>query len=197
MRRIRLIAFLALPLTLLACSGDDDLRDADGTVINPGVASVFELVPGDCLNPEPGVTGEIDDMPLVPCDQEHTQEVFALVTAEEEDYPGASEVAIIADRRCLDALQSELGLSLADGVFFSYLLPTFDGWNTQGDRQIVCVLVFPNQESMTGSVVAGTADLAPAAPAEPVIPDSGDGDGDTADEPTDGAPDETPAGGEA
>lgn len=148
---------------------DDDLRDEDGTVTSAGTSPVFDLRPGDCLDPDPTLTGEVEELPVVPCDQEHTQEVFAIRRAEGDVYPGPAEVAAIADRECLDALQTDFGLTPADGVYFSYLLPTFDGWNSRDDRDIVCVLVFPDLGPVTGSVVAGTAPIAPRQPADPQL----------------------------
>lgn len=169
-RRSMTMVVGVLVLVLGGCSGDDDVRDEDGTVINPGDASVFELEVGDCLDPDADASGEISEIPIVPCDDPHTQEVFGVVTHPDETYPGATEVASFADGACLSELESSLGLTLDDGLFFSYLLPTFDGWNTGGDRQVTCVLVFPDRDVITGSVVAGTADIERLAPAPPSDP---------------------------
>ena len=65
--------------------------------------------------------------------------------------------ALWADAACLAQLQSEFGLTLADGLFVSYLLPSFDGWNKDEDRTVVCVLVFPDRGAVVGSYVAGDA----------------------------------------
>lgn len=173
----RLLLGLVTVAALAGCSGDDEIRDADGTVVNAGQISVFELEVGDCLDPGGDVSGEISDVPIVPCDQPHTQEVFGVVTHPDDDYPGATEVAAYADGACLTEMQESLGLSLDDGLFFSYMLPTFDGWNAEGevgDRQIVCVLVFPDRDAVNGSVVAGTADIDRMAPQPPQDPADGD-----------------------
>lgn len=179
-RAVRGVTLLVAAVALLACT-DDGLRDEEGRVVEAGEFSVFELQEGDCLDPGSDVSGEIADLPVVPCEQPHTQEVYGIVTHPDESYPGATEVAAHADGACLNALETNLGLTLDDGVFFSYLLPTFDGWNTGGDRQITCVLVFPEVEAMTGSLVEGTAELEPRAPAPPQEPDD-DLDDDLGDE---------------
>jgi hypothetical protein len=169
----RLLLGLLVAIALVGCSADDEIRDADGTVINPGQISVFELEVGDCLDPGGEVSGEISEIDIVPCAEPHTQEVFGLVAHPDDDYPGASEVAAFADGACLTELETSLGLTLDDGVFFSYMLPTFDGWNADGeigDRQIVCVLVFPDREAVSGSVVAGTADIERMVPQPPQDP---------------------------
>ncbi len=157
-------------LLLVGCSGDD-LRDGDGRVVEAGEASVFELQVGDCLDPGNDVSGEIADVLVVPCEEPHTQELYAILNHPDDTYPGATEVAAYADGACLNELEDTLGFTLDDGLYFSYLLPTFDGWNTGGDRQILCVLVFPDREAVTGSFVDGTADLDRLPPDPPQEPD--------------------------
>ena len=157
--RSRALLLLVLPLVVAACGGAD-VRDDAGRVVAAGPWSVFDLRPGDCVGDVSDLKGDTDELPLVPCDEPHTQEVFAVVRHPEDAYPGAGAVATFADRACLTALDVELDLSIDDGVAFSYLLPTFEGWNKSGDRSVVCVLVFPADPGMTGSFVAGTADLA-------------------------------------
>jgi hypothetical protein len=136
--------------------GGEEIRAESGEVVAPGSWSVFDLRAGDCIDAG-DVEGDISDVGLVPCDQPHTQEVFATVDNPETVYPGASELALWADGACLAELRSALGLTLADGVFISYLLPSFDGWNKNDDRTAVCVLVFPDRGSVIGSYIAGTA----------------------------------------
>ncbi len=141
--------------TLAACSGGD-VRDSAGKVVNPGSWSVFDLRPGDCLDPDDGISGDVSDIAVVPCMEPHSQEVFATVKHPEGPYPGAAAVATWADASCLTELEAELGLTLADGIFISYLLPSFDGWNKNDDRTVVCVMVFPDRGSVIGSYVDGT-----------------------------------------
>lgn len=146
-------------LALLAgCSGGD-VRDSAGKVVAPGSWSVFDLRPGDCLDPGDDLSGDISDIDVVPCDDPHTQEVFATVSHPEGPYPGAAAVATWADAACLTELEAELGLTMADGIFISYLLPSFDGWNKNQDRTVVCVMVFPDRGSVVGSYVEGTVTI--------------------------------------
>jgi hypothetical protein len=140
---------------LSACSGGE-VRDAAGKVVNAGSWSVFDLRPGDCLNPADDLSGDISEVAVVPCMEPHAQEVFATVKHPEGPYPGAAAVSTWADASCLTQLEAELGLTLADGIFISYLLPSFDGWNKNNDRTVVCVMVFPDRGSVIGSYVDGT-----------------------------------------
>ncbi len=181
---------LVAALLLTGCGDDEALRDEDGRITEAGNVNVFELRPGDCLDPDPELSGTTDEMPVVPCEEPHLQEVFAILEHPDDAYPGAAAVAEWADAACSGALQEELGLGLDDGVFFSYLLPTFDGWNLdRADREIICVLVFPDREAAVGSVVEGTLIIPRVEPAPPRpdeeqgdngddVPEGGDDDGE-------------------
>lgn len=155
-RRLLVGATILAGVGASAGCGSDEIRAESGEIVAPGSWSVFDLRVGDCIDAG-DVSGDISDVGLVPCDQPHTQEVFATVDNPETVYPGASELALWADGACLSKLRSSLGLTLADGIFISYLLPSFDGWNKKDDRTAVCVLVFPDRGSVIGSYVAGTA----------------------------------------
>jgi hypothetical protein len=167
-------AMLAVALlALAACSNDGDgaKRDSTGKVTRAGTVSVFDLQPADCLDPPPDLKGDIATIMVVPCTDAHTQEVFAVVASTATTYPGPEALAIDANGVCLGHLQEELGLSPDDGYFISYLLPSFDGWNKDKDRSIVCVFVFPTLGRVTGSVVeqakAGTIEPGTPPPVSP------------------------------
>ena len=153
----RLLAVAAVGAAVLGACSDDEApsRDADGVVTEAGTVSVFDLAPGDCLDPPEDLSGEIAEIRVVPCDEPHTQEVFAKAEADDQAYPGAEALATEASGACAGKMQQpDLGLSPDDGYFWSYLLPSFNGWNKDNDRTMVCVFVFPQQGSVTGSVVA-------------------------------------------
>lgn len=140
---------------LSACAGGE-VRDSSGKIVGPGNWSVFDLRPGDCLNPADDLSGDVSEVAVVPCVDPHSQEVFATVKHPEGPFPGAAAVSSWADVSCLTQLEAELDLTLADGIFISYLLPSFDGWNKNDDRTVVCVMVFPDRGSVIGSYVDGT-----------------------------------------
>jgi hypothetical protein len=154
----RRLLLLGAVLVLAAC-GADDIRGEDGRVATPGDWSVFDLRPGDCIGDTEGLTGDTDAVPLVPCDQPHQLEVFAVVRYPSDEYPGAATIAAFADNACLTVLTEDLGLAV-DGVSFTYLLPSSLGWVEQGDRSVVCVLGSTTGAVSTGSVIDGTADAA-------------------------------------
>ena len=150
---------LLLPLALVAAAcGGEDVRGDDGRVVVAGPWSVFDLRPGDCIGADDSMSGDADEVPLVPCSEPHALEVFAVVRHPDDAYPGAGALATFADRACLTALEVDLDLTIDDGIAFSYLLPTLEGWSRDGDRSVVCVLVFLQDAGITGSFVDGTAD---------------------------------------
>lgn len=158
-RLARATAALAVVGAFLAACSDDSgaKRDDSGRITRAGALSVFELRKGDCLDPAPDVSGDIDKIAVAPCADPHSQEVFALVEAEEQPYPGPEGLATVANALCIAAMQDDLSLSPDDGYYFSYLLPSFNGWNNDEDRTIVCVFVFPTLGMVTGSVVEQVA----------------------------------------
>lgn len=165
-RAPRLLLALVAALALAACSDDaPSVRDKSGAVQRAGSWSVFDLRRGDCLKPEADTEGEVATIPVVPCAEPHTQEVFSTLKHPADAFPGVATLQQWADVHCAGELQDSLNLSPTDGWFVSYLLPSFEGWNKQKDKTVTCVLVFPNEPSRTGSVVAqaGTAAAAAAA----------------------------------
>jgi hypothetical protein len=148
------IAAVLVVLALGACSDDKAERD-DGDITSAGPVSVFDLRPGDCLNPSDEAVGEIENIEAVPCDEPHLQEVFALPEYPDEDgggaYPGEAEIQQFADASCLEAFEQYTGIDyLNSDLYFTYLHPSVDSWNDD-DRQVVCVITAGGDE-MTGTV---------------------------------------------
>ena len=148
-------------LALGACS-DDKAERKDGDITAAGPISVFDLRPGDCLNPSDEVVGEIENIDAVPCDEPHTQEVYAVPEYPDKDggaYPGEGEIQKYADASCLEAFEEYTGIDyLNSDLYFTYLHPSVDSWNDD-DRQIICV-VTAGGDPMTGSVKGTTTTTA-------------------------------------
>jgi Septum formation len=140
---------------LSSCSGEKPpARSATGAVLRATDWSTFDLRAGDCLAPKDDLKGDVDKIPVVPCAESHTQEVFGMVKHPADAFPGVGNLAGFADGKCVGELQQSLGVSPSDGYFVSYLLPSFDSWNKKNDRSVVCVLVFPKDAAKKGSIVA-------------------------------------------
>ena len=105
--------------------------------------NVFELEIGDCFTPPADLTEEAETVPLVPCTEPHSHEVFELATApaaEGENFPGKAELDAEATTQCVTPFDDYVGIDLldADGLFFTFIKPSIDSWN-DNDRTIVCV----------------------------------------------------------
>jgi hypothetical protein len=155
----RLLAIAGVVSVMAGCTSGESMRDESGRVISPGDWSVFDLRPGDCFAPLPDAAGDVGTVPLVPCELPHTTEVFAVARHPDSEYPGLEAIATYADLTCLTALETEFGLSVSDAVAFSYLLPTAEGWASDGDRSVVCVVISGEDNLKVGSLVEGTKDL--------------------------------------
>lgn len=157
MRRTPLAIALVALVVIGACSDDKAEREG-GKITDAGPISVFELRPGDCLYPDDKAVGEIENIQAVPCDEPHTQEVFAVPEYEDDSgvYPGEAEIQKFADAACLEAFGQYTGVDYLDSdLYFSWLHPSLDSWNSGDDRQVVCVIVATGDE-MIGSVKGTT-----------------------------------------
>ena len=154
MTRTWLSGLAASALILAACGGGGDVqRDESKRVIKAGTASVFELELGDCLKSELGLIGDaVLDIPLVPCDLEHTHEVFFKAEHPEGPYPGSAAIELFAEQQCVGAYYDYVGVELSESVYYyTYLFPSVGTWNDDKDRQIVCFVVARDQ-FLTASV---------------------------------------------
>lgn len=115
-----------------------------------GSGTVLELGVGDCLRSadlraEPSVDVAID------CSEPHDAQIFAATELPDGDYPGVEAVRAAADDFCLPLFEDFVGTPYLESVLDVYpLLPSEDGWIAAGDREILCVLVAP--EDVTGSL---------------------------------------------
>jgi len=152
---VRWLGITAVVTVMAGCTSAENIRDDSGRVASAGEWSVFDLRPGDCFGPSSG-PGTVETVPLVPCAEPHTAEVFAVIRHPETEFPGVPEIAAYADNACLTALESEFGLSVSDGVGVSYILPTAEGWESNGDRNVVCIVLPGDASTKVGSLVEGT-----------------------------------------
>jgi hypothetical protein len=160
MRRVLVLVLVAV-LAAGACSKDKAGRD-HGVITKAGSISVFDLRPGDCLEPDDDLSGDVEKINAVPCADPHTHEVFGVPEYPDDGgvYPGEAKIKEFADASCLEAFSEYTGTDYLDSdLFFSYLLPTIDSWNSGDDRQVTCVIVATGNE-MTGSVKGTTTTTA-------------------------------------
>jgi hypothetical protein len=152
-RSLTVLAVGAASLALAGCSllgnitgGNTDTGDGGtGTDVD-----VFTIAVGDCLN-DGGVDGEVTTVPTVDCAEPHDSEAYASILMPDGEFPGDSVVEDFAVEECTAAFDSFVGLAYADSTLsFSYYYPTAESW-TNGDREILCLLVDPAGQ-VTGSL---------------------------------------------
>lgn len=121
----------------------------------PGAETVTfdELEVGQCI-PYMEWGDEVFELPIVPCDQPHTDEVYYIFDAEDGDFPGDDALQSLATERCDAAFAGYVGIPYKDSVLANYwFVPTEMSWNRLKDRTIQCIVYTDEDvtESFRGS----------------------------------------------
>jgi hypothetical protein len=117
------------------------------------MVSFDELAVGDCI---PLVEydeeeTEVFEVPVVPCDLPHTDEVFYKYDLPEGDYPGDDEIYELAWEGCRAQFEGFVGLSYAESELDIYpYSPTQASWNRWNDRTVHCIVF--SYDEVTGSL---------------------------------------------
>ncbi len=116
----------------------------------PQEGAVSALQVGQCLD-RPGTSTAIEEVDVVPCEDPHDFEVFALVELPDGSYPGDDGLSDAAQPACTDRFAAYVGVEPSDSVLATGLLvPSEEGWD-DGDREVVCLLYEPD-ERLQGSM---------------------------------------------
>lgn len=154
--------FVAGVLALTGCSAIGDLlggnnatRDEESQEITEsGNLDVFTLAVGDCFDETD--SEEIYEVPVVPCDQPHDNEVFFEYTLQDGSFPGDQVISDGSLEQCDPAFASFVGLTYDESALDWYpITPTQGSWDELDDRLVQCVIYDPNGK-VTGSL-AGAA----------------------------------------
>jgi len=142
------MASLALAGCSLISSGDAK-RDESGKPTESSKADAFKVKLGDCIaNPD---SQEVVDVTVIPCDQSHDLEAFALTNMDASTFPGDTEVGAQAEEYCGAQFATFVGLPFEESTLeVTFLHPTTDSWKN-GDREIVCLI-----GGAAGSATTGT-----------------------------------------
>lgn len=160
LRRRLAVLLVACLLGTAACSSDggplERAADVPGGVDEPTDLSVFDLRPGDCLVRPEEPKAKLGIVNAVPCTDIHDLEVFDLVDYDDGDtYPGESELGDFADGACVTRFAGYVGEDYLDSeLFVTYLLPTLESWNADGDhdRTVVCLVTDPTRPRRASAV---------------------------------------------
>ncbi len=108
--------------------------DVDGT----RTASPINLDVGNCVVTLP-VTGQVGEVTLTPCAEEHQLQVLDRIAAGTDDYPGEDALFEDAEQRCQAAFD-ELAPAVEswpENYRPWFLVPSQDNWSN-GERNIIC-----------------------------------------------------------
>lgn len=134
-------------------AGPADSRPSPSDDAGRGVeTSIFDIVSGDCFSI--ASLEEIETVRVVPCDQPHVYEVFAVVehpAGEDEPYPGRDDTLEYSDAACRDEFEPYVGASYeTSDLFITSVYPSAATWSL-GDRAITCMLRAEDERRLTGS----------------------------------------------
>lgn len=135
--------------------GESATRDAETQeVTDGGSADVFSLRVGDCFDDSPG--GAISDVPAVPCNEPHDNELYHSFEMPEGEWPGDEAVDAAADEQCTAEFEVFVGMDYASSTLDWFpITPLQDGWESIDDREILCAVWDPN--GMIEGTLAGAA----------------------------------------
>jgi hypothetical protein len=67
--------------------------------------------------------------------------------------PHSRDHETFAQRECLGAFEPYVGISAFDStLFFTWMVPSLEGWNTKKDRDVLCVLGAEDGRQLTKSM---------------------------------------------
>jgi hypothetical protein len=134
-----------VPLAIVAVAAGVGLtraaeRGDDGTILEAGTMSAFEIQIGDCFDDEAFSSGEISELPL--------WDISASV------FPGDDEVDMLATNGCYERFEASIGKSYEESVIdFTTMYPSSGSW-ANGDREVVCIGYHMEMEKLTTTVIA-------------------------------------------
>ena len=115
---------------------------------------------GTCLDFPPDTGPDIPSLPAVPCDVEHSHEIFAVIDYQPDDpesgadlYPSFEELERFSQAECLTLFEPYVGVGAFDSsLFYSWIVPTLTSWDKSDDRQVICVVGNQNGAPLFSSV---------------------------------------------
>lgn len=165
---------LALGLAATGCSSSDGASTASAPAAvasaaptaaasaepvegsNPKV-TLDKVKVGDCaIDPlrkkEAAPDAAVRAVRVVPCDQAHDSEVYAIPELPDAEFPGPDEVIAMGEQACKDAYTGYVGVDFQDSQNDAdSLYPSMETY-ADGDRKVICFVVAPNGSTVTSSL---------------------------------------------
>lgn len=111
---------------------------------------VFDVGLGDCIS-NFNAEEQISELTVIPCEEEHDQEVFAVFEVPDGEFPGSEAFEEQVATECVAEFETFVGLTYDESVLeIRWLEPTEDSW-AQGDRELVCTVLDP-EGPVTGTL---------------------------------------------
>ena len=135
-----------------SAQGDEGDRGEDPAEIEGAEMVTFdELAVGDCIPLFDYDDDEISELPIVPCDQPHTDEVYFTYEAEDGEFPGDDALLESAWDGCVAEFEAFVGVPYEESVLdiYSYQ-PTKSSWMRWNDRTVHCIVF--SYDEVTGTL---------------------------------------------
>jgi hypothetical protein len=148
---------VALAVGITACS--DDEADPNEPREEPVLEVATDTGEPVCMLVSEDLPPEVEKLPVIGCDVRHTHEIYAAVEYDVKDvYPGVEELSAFAQVECLNSFEPFVGRSQFDSqLSYTWLVPSLDGWNSEDDREVLCVLADRAGADLTGSMRSSNA----------------------------------------
>ncbi|MFJ6760299.1 MULTISPECIES: DUF4190 domain-containing protein [unclassified Streptomyces] len=153
---------LALAVGVTGVFVDGPERDSTGKVTESGTSEVADIRVGDCFNTDDSLKDYDKEeaeaaftVTIVPCQQAHEAEAYAVFDLDEGPYPGKEKIISIADERCGGTTLNDYvggAAKIPSNLENYYYYPRSGNWDAD-DRRVTCFLGYPGGTS-TGSVRA-------------------------------------------
>ena len=138
---------------LAAVVGCSDDGDGSGVDEQPVLEVETDTGEGVCMQVDDTLPAEVETLPVVPCEQQHSHEIYATIESPEEVWPGVEELGEFAEVECLEVFEVYVGTSAFDSsLSYSWLVPSLESWNEEEDRNILCVLGNRDGSPLVGSM---------------------------------------------
>lgn len=115
---------------------------AEGEEPEGETQDVFNVGLGDCIS-NFNAEEQVSELTVIPCEQEHDQEVFAVFEVPDGEFPGSEAFQAQVESDCVGEFEAFVGMPYNESALhIQWLEPTEESW-AQGDRELVCTVLDP------------------------------------------------------
>jgi len=127
-------------------------RDETGAIVGSGAVDAFEMRVGDCFDDTTAMeSGQIVNLPGVPCSVPHDNEVYALVDVDLQEYPGDDAMSDLAMQRCMEHFASFVGRDYESSSLDIFTMQPSQESFSADDREVVCAIYDMEFNKLEGS----------------------------------------------